>query len=183
MALQVLPATINMRDAKGFVYRSRFHVTVQDTDPTFPGDAGALVNGVVQAVLGLTNCAYQGTTFALFKSPPTLTYGDNLEYPAGFMKAVMTFTTDLTTVHRFKIPAPELDIFDVDGVTVKNDGSQAQVVAYVAAMKATINGSYISSGTGLALTHFVGGIFKSGHQPRRFNEFIKSSGLVAGEGE
>lgn len=183
MALQVLPATINMRDAKGFVYRTRFHITVQDTDPTFPGDAGTLVNNVKNAVLGLTNAAYQGTTFALFTSPPTLTYGDNLEYPAGFMKTVMTFTTDLGTIHRFKIPAPEIDIFDTDGVTVLNDGTQAQVVAYVNAMKGVINNSYVSTAGGLAFTHFVGGIFKAGKQPRRFNEFIKSSHLVAGEGE
>lgn len=183
MALQVLPIALNWRDAKGWIGKTRFHVTAQDTDATVSADVAALVVGVKNAIGGLTNCAFQGSAAFDIVSPPTLTYGDNLEYPAEWHKAVMMFTTDLGTKHLYKIPAPEIDIFDTDGVTVLNDGTQAQVVAYVAAMKAAINNSYVSTATGLALTHFVGGLMRVGKQPKRFNEFIKSSHLVQGEGE
>lgn len=183
MALQVLKISLGYRDAKGWIGKTRFFVTAQDTDATVSADVAALVNGVKNAIGGLTNGAFQGETPFVLVSPPTLTYGDNLEYPAEWMKAWMQFSTDLGTIHRFKIPAPEIDIFDTDGVTVLNDGTQAQVVAYVTAMKAGINGSYVSGPTGLALTHFEGGILKIGKQPKRFNERVKSSHLVAGEGE
>ena len=183
MALQVVPVTLSYRDAKGFFGKTRFHVTVDDTSITQYVDTADIILGVKNAVSGLTNAAYQSTSFGLIVSPPTLAYGDNLEYPAEFMKAVMTFTTDLGTIHRFKIPAPEIDLFDTDGVTILNDGTQAQVVAYVAAMKASNASAYVSTAGGLALTHFVGGLLRFGKQQKRFNEFIKSSHLVAGEGE
>ena len=183
MALQVLPVSISYRDAKGFFGKTRFHITVDDTGATYFQDVNGVYQGVANAIGGLTNCALQGSPPYAFKSPPTLTYGDNLEYPAEWMKAVMTFTTDLNTVHRFKIPAPEIDLFDTDGVTILNDGTQAQIVAYVAAMKGVVNSAYVSTATGLALTHFVGGILRFGKQQKRFNEFIKSSHLIAGEGE
>lgn len=183
MALQVLPIALNFRDAKGFFGRTRFHVTAQDTDATVSADVASLVNAVKAAVVGISNAAFQGTAAFDILSPPTLTYGTNAEYPAEFMKGVFTFTTDLGTIHRFRLPAPKIAIFDTDGVTVLNDGTQALVVAYVAAMKGTANNSYVSTATGLALTHFVGGQYKGGRQTKRHNQFIKSSHLVAGEGE
>lgn len=183
MALQVLPISLSYRDAKGFFGKTRFHIAAQDTDATVEADVQTLITGVKNAVTAMTNAAYQGSTAFNLVGPPTLAYGANAEYPAEFMKAVFTFTTDLGTIHRFKIPAPKLAIFDTDGVTVLNDGTQALVVAYVAAMKGISNGSYVSSATALALTHFVGGQYKGGIQTKRHNQFIKSSHLVAGEGE
>lgn len=183
MALQVLPQIVTIRDAKGFIGRTRFHITVDDTGATFFQDVNSVWDAVSAAILGLTNGALQSSAPYSFKSPPTLNFGDNLEYPAEFMKVSMLFTTDLGTLHRFKIPAPEIDIFDTDGVTVLNDGTQAQVVAYVNAMKTVINSAYPSTATGLAFTHFVGGKFVATKMQKRHNQFIKSSHLVAGEGE
>lgn len=183
MALQVLPVTMSWRDAKGWIGKTRFHITAQDSDATVENDIITLALAVKSAIGGLTNAAFQGSSLPIILSQPTLTYGDNLEYPSEWMKAVMMFTTDLGTRHLFKIPAPEIDLFDTDGVTVLNDGTQAQVVAYVAAMKGAVNNSYVSNATGLAFTHFVGGLLRFGKQPKRFNEFIKSSHLVQGEGE
>ena len=184
MALQVVSVSLNWRDAKGFVGRTRFHITADDTGATYVQDVQSVAETVQAAIGGLTNAAYIGSggTF-IVKSPSTLTFGDNLEYPQEWAKAVMTFTDDLTGIHRFKIPAPEIDIFDTDGITVLNDGTQAQVVAYVNAMKTAINSAYPSTYGGLAFTHFVGGQLKLGKQPKRHNQFIKSSHLVAGEGE
>lgn len=184
MALNVLPVSLGFRDAKGWIGRTRFHMTIDDTVASPSGDAQAVVTAMINAIGGLTNAVFVGGAGFNIQSPPTLTYGDNLEYPAEWMKAVMTFSTDLGTVSRFKIPAPEIDLFDTDGVTILNDGTQAQVVAYVNAVKGVHGTSgYVSTNGGLPYTHFVGGILRLGRQPKRFNEFIKSSHLVAGEGE
>jgi hypothetical protein len=180
VTLQIMPFTVNWRDAKGWVGHTRIHIALDDTVGT-EGDVNTQAANYIAAVGGLTNCAYQGSSLRI-ATPPGLTYGDNAEYPAEWMKAVMQWSTDLGTITRFKIPAPEIDLFDSDGITILNDGTQAQVVAYVAAIKLVVNGCYFSTASGLAYTHFEGGQLKLGKQPRRFNERIKSSHLVAGEG-
>ena len=182
-APETIKYTMSWRDAKGFVSRTVIHITGDSSVGTFPADVRAVAEGVQAAIGGLTNCAFAGDSGIPLLTPPTLAYGDNLEYPAEWMKAVMTFTTDFGDISRFRIPAPEIDNFDTDGVTVLNDGTQAQVVGYVAAMKTQINSAFVSTRSGQPYTHFVGGILRLGKQPRRFNEFIKSSHLVAGEGE
>jgi hypothetical protein len=183
MAIDVLPFTASYRDAKGFVGRIRFHVSTDSASGTVVADTDTVISAVLAAANNLTNAAL--ASFAGFRiaAQPTLTYGTNAEYPAEWMKAVMTFSTDLGTIHRFRIPAPKIALFDTDGVTILNDGTQAAVVAYVAAMKTAVNSAFVCSPGGQPLTHFVGGILRLGKQPRRFNEFIKSSHLVAGEGE
>lgn len=184
MALVVNPVEFSWRDAKGWVGRTRYHITADGADAGFFTDLSTKVNALQAAIAGLTNCAYAGTTLNLFiGNEPTLTYGDNAEYPAEWMKAWMTFSTDLGTISRFRIPAPEIDLFETDGITIKNDGSQAQVVAYVDAVKNLVGTAYVSTASGLAYTHFEGGQLKLGKQPRRFNGRIKSATLVAGEGE
>lgn len=181
MALDVVPFTASWRDAKGWVGRTRIHIALDDTLGT-QADVDTQAANYIAAVGGLTNAVYQGSNLRI-STPPALAYGDNLQYPAEWMKAVMQWSTDVGTITRFKIPAPEIDLFDADGVTILNDGTQAQVVAYVAAIKLVVNGCYFSTASGLAYTHFEGGILRFGKQPRRFNERIKSAHLVAGEGE
>ena len=183
MALRLLKFSSSWRDAKGFIGKTRNNIIVDDSSATFFQDAEGIALGLVNAIGGLTNCAFAGQSGLSYETVPTLAYGDNLEYPAEWMKAVMTWTDDLGAISRFRIPAPEIDLFDTDGVTILNDGTQAQIVAYVAAMKANINGAYVSTNGGTPFTHFVGGILRFGKQQKRFNEFVKSSHLVAGEGE
>lgn len=184
MALQIVPISFSWRDAKGWVGRTRFHITGDDSAPTFVADMATVITNLQAAVGGLTNAAFQGSNgFYLFTSP-SLVYGDNLQYPAEWMKAVFQFSTSINTViSRFKIPAPEIDLFEADGVTIKNDGTQAQVVAFVNAVKDTSTSAHVSTASGDAYTHFEGGLLRLGRQPRRFNERVKSATLVAGEGE
>jgi len=182
MALQVQSFTASWRDAKGWIGKTRIHIASDDTSDTRLDDIATQMTNYINAVGGLTNAAFAGAS-GYPVTPPTLTYGDNAAYPAEWMKAWMQWSTDVGTITRFKIPAPELDLFDADGVTILNDGTQAQVVAYVAAIKLVVNGVYFSTASGLAFTHFEGGLLKFGEQPRRFNERVKSSHLVAGEGE
>jgi len=183
MALRTIPFGMSFRDAKGFIGRVRFFVT-GDAGVNTPDDFTAAADTLESAVQGLTNAALQSETGIAFNNLITLTYGTNAQYPAEWMKAVMQFSNGSTQIGRFKIPAPKIAIFDTDGVTVLNDGTQALVVAFVDAMKnADASGTYISNASGLPWTHFEGGLLRLGKQPRRFNERIKSSHLVAGEGE
>lgn len=183
MAIRILRYVTSWRDAKGFVARNVNYIHTDDTQATFETDTQGTAAALQAALAGLTNCAFQGDSGLSFITTPTLAFGDNLQYAQEWIKAVMTFTTDDATVHRFRIPAPEIDLFDTDGTTILNDGTQAQVVAYVNIMKLNTNNTFISTKDGAPFTHFVGGILRLGKQPRRFNEFIKSSHLVAGEGE
>ena len=183
MAIVTQRFTTSWRDAKGFIGKTLNYVTGDNTSDTYEDDVRTVVVTLADAILNLTNAAYQGDSGLTFNDQQDLAYGTNATYTAEWMKAVFTFTTAEGTIHRFKIPAPELDIFEADGVTVKNDGTQADVVAYINAMKTAVNGVFISSKAGEPFDHFVGGILKFGQQPRRFNQFIKSATLVAGEGE
>jgi len=183
VAIETVPYNTSWRDAKGWIGRVRHFITGDTASGTYLSDFGTVRGALESALAGLTNAAFAGDNGLGFATRPTLAYGANSEYPAEWMKAVFTFTTDASTVSRFKIPAPKLVIFDSDGVTVLNDGTQALVVAYVAAVKTAVNTVFVSSEPGLPYTHFVGGLLRLGRQPRRFNEFIKSSHLVQGEGE
>lgn len=183
MALQVLRYQTSWRDAKGWIGKVTHHIVSDDTSATQEADVLTVALNLKAAIGGLTNAAFAGDSGFVYLTRPTLAYGDNLEYPAEWMKAVFTFTADNGSISRFKIPAPEIDLFDTDGVTILNDGTQAQVVAYVAAVKTAVNLAQPCNSNGFPLTHFVGGLLRLGKQPRRFNEFIKSSHLVAGEGE
>src|SRR5215469_16183437 len=132
-----MPVEFSWRDAKGWVGRTRYHVTADGADSGFFSDVSSIINGLQAAIGGLTNAAYQGCNQNAFVgTEPALAYGDNAEYPAEWMHAWMTFSTDLGQISRFRIPAPEIDLFELDGITIKNDGTQAQVVAYINAVKA-----------------------------------------------
>lgn len=183
MALRTLKYTISYRDAKGFIGRMKFFVT-GDATANAPGDFTSAADTLTTAVSALTNGALQSTDSIGFFGTITLTYGTNAQYPAEWMKAVMQFSNGSGQIARWKVPAPKIAIMEADGVTVINDGSNAAVVAFVNAVKnADPSGTFISSESGLPWTHFEGGLVKFGKQPKRFNERVKSSHLVAGEGE
>jgi len=183
MALQVVKYDTSWRDVKGWIGKVRNHIVVDDTGLTPLDDVAAVCLALKNAIGGLTNAAFAGGSGFRLNTVPTLTYGDNATYNAEWMKAQMQFSCDNGNISRFKIPAPELDLFESDGVTIKNDGTQAQVVAYVSAMKTAIGSAQPCNSNGFPFTHFEGGILIFGRQPKRFNERVKSATLVAGEGE
>lgn len=182
MATQVAPVTFSFRDAKGWIGHLKHHIAWDDASPTFAADVISVYDALSLAIEGLTNCAFQGTSFWQQGTPPTLTYGTNAQYPAEWMKAVMTFSTAINQViSRFKIPAPKIAIMEADGITVINDGTSTPVVNYVNAVKVGVNSAHVATASGDPYTHFEGGIVKLGKQPRRFNGRVKSADLVAGE--
>lgn len=184
MAVSTVRYNISFRDAKGWINRQHYWITGDDTDVTFGADLLGIAQTIKTAVTALTNGAFAGDSGLSGKdSAIAPSYGSNSEYPAAWQGAVMTWTDSVGSIHRWKIGAPKIAIFDTDGVTVLNDGTQALVVAYVAALKTTSNGVFPSSRNGQPFTNFVGGVLRMGTQPKRFNEFVKSSHLVQGEGE
>jgi hypothetical protein len=185
MALRTIKFNVRYRDSKGWVGGTNFFVA-GDAESNAPADFAAAADTLLTAVTALTNGALQSTSGIDFENQLaiTLTYGTAAQYDAEWMKAVMTFTCDGGSIHRFKIPAPKVALFLADKVTIDNGGSNTPVVNFVNAMKnADTSGTYISTREGLPFTHFVGGILRLGKQPRRLNEFIKSASLVQGEGE
>lgn len=181
MATRTQALSASYRDAKGFIGVTRAYLTY---DPAVPADAITVADGWVAAMNALTNAAFQGASgFAADQGVQPLAYGTNSQYPAEWMRAHMMFLDSKGARHLYRIPAPKIALFDTDGVTILNDGTQAAVVAYIAAVKTATGAAFISSRSGLALASFVGGLLKFGVQPRRFNEMVKSSHLVQGEGE
>ena len=183
MAIVTQQQTYSFRDAKGFIGRVRFWVTGDSADAGFESDRDIVLDTLGPAVIALTNASLASANGPQTVTRQDLSYGANSEYPAEFMKAVMTFATNQGSISRFKIPAPKIALFDTDGVTILNDGTQALVVAFVNAVKTASGTVFVSTGQGLPYAHFVGGTLRLGKQQKRHNQFIKSSHLVAGEGE
>jgi hypothetical protein len=175
---------MSTRDAKGWPKRYSYFITADNADAGFSADVETVSQALEAAILSLTNAAESvRPTTSGGQSVLDLAYGANSEYPQNWNQARMMFLTAKGTKAIFGIGAPKIAIFDTDGTTVLNDGTQAAVVAYVAAVKTASGTAFVSTQGGLAFAHFAGGILKIGRQPRRFNELIKSSHLVVGEGE
>lgn len=182
MALHTVPYHINFRDAKGYIGRMRFFITEDDAAVGFPADMVNLADTAAGVIQALTNAAFQSDSGLSSISVQGLVYGTNAEYRGEWMKAVYTFSTANGDIARFKVPAPKASQFDTDGITVKNDGSVAIVVAFVNLIKNTAAGpAFFSNRDGEGFAHFEGGIVRLGKEPKRINGRIKSAGLVAGE--
>jgi hypothetical protein len=176
---------VTLRDAKGWTGRTGVWISYDPADPGNFEDVATCAATLRNAVEGLSNAAFQSDGGASGdNSALPVAYGaSGVVYQNAWQQAQMEFQDSSGGIHRYRIPAPLVAIFDTDRLTVLNDGTQAAVVAYVAAMKTASGTAFVSSRSGQALTKFIGGILVEGRQPRRFNAFIKSSHLVAGEGE
>jgi len=184
MALVTQRISWSTRDAKGWKNVHRYWVTADAADANFFADMDTVVGTLESATNALSNAAEQTRPPYIGASQQLpLAYGTAAEYVANWMQARMMFTTDAGVRSIFGIGAPKVAIFDTDRITVLNDGTQALVVAYVAAVKTGSGTAFVSTQDGQPYTKFVGGILKIGKQPRRFGEPIKSSHLVQGEGE
>lgn len=183
MALFTQKYNVAWRDAKGFISRNTIFVTGTVGTNT-ADDYNAAADTLINAIIPMTNAALQSVGGPAGYGLITLTYGTAAQYIAGWMKCVMQISNGTGQISRIKIPAPKTSYLDTDEVTVINDGTNALVTAFVNAVKnADSSGTFVSDAAGLPYTHFEGGLVRFGKQPRRFNERIKSSHLVAGEGE
>jgi len=184
MAIVVVPYSASYRDAKGWPKNYRYWISGDNASGTYSADVEALADALTAALTGLTNAALQrDSPLTQAQSVKDLAYGTAAAYIGNWMQARMMFTTAKGTRSVYGIGAPKVALFDTDLITILNDGTQAAVVAYVAAVKGSSTTALGSTEDAQAYTHFVGGILKVGRQPKRFNELVKSSHLVQGEGE
>jgi hypothetical protein len=184
MAIVQVNFGLATRDAKGWSKAYRYFITADNGDANFYTDVAGCAQALQAAIVGLTNASLQrAAAISGGQDEKDLSYGSNSQYAANWMQARMMFTTAKGTRSIYGIGAPKIALFDTDGITILNDGTQALVVAYVNSVKNAVGTAFVSTEDGLAYTHFVGGILKIGKQPRRFNELVKSSHLIQGEGE
>lgn len=184
VALVTSQYTASTRDAKGWIKVYRYWITADVADANYEADLSNCAATLRAAILGVTNAAEaRRASLATGQSVVDLAYGTAAQYIANWQQARMLFTTAKGSRSVFGVGAPKAALFDTDGITILNDGTQALVVAYVDAVKNATGTAFVSTEDGQAYTHFVGGILKVGRQPKRFNEMVKSSHLVQGEGE
>jgi hypothetical protein len=154
--------TVSWRDSKGHIARTRYHVADTGTLIT----QGAAATAVLVAMEAITNCALQsasgpGTTVA-----GPVVYGTTADFAAAEDKAVYTFSAADGSLHRVQVPAPKIDIFEVDTVTV--DAAQTDSAAFITAYLANAVTS-----AGAAMTLFIGGIRQRRKLQRKLTIFVK----------
>lgn len=135
------------RDVKGNTARIRFYIDSTLTVAAQDAAGGA----VLVAIAPLTNAAFQSSSGPRTSLAGPVAYGTAAQFATVEDKAVMTFAAADGTLHRYQIPAPKIDIFEVDQETV--DAAQTDVAAFVTAMLADAK-----TASGAGLSSFVGGV-------------------------
>lgn len=157
-----LRESTSWRDSKGHIGRFRYFVADTGTLIT----QGAAASAVIVATEPITNAALQSASGPSTTAAGPVAYGTTADFPAIEDKVTMTFSAADGSLHRYQIPAPKIDIFEVDTVTV--DAAQTDVAAFVTAVLANV---VTSAGAGL--TSFVGGVRTRRPLQRKLNIFIK----------
>lgn len=135
------------RDVKGNTAAVRFYIDSTLSDSAAHSAASAVIN----AITAITNAAFQSASGPATSVAGPVAYGTAAQFATVEDKAVMTFSGADGSLHRYQIPAPKVDIFEVDQETVEAD--QTDVAAFIAAAIANIH-----TASGAALSSFVGGV-------------------------
>lgn len=164
------PQSATYRDDKGQTATVRFFVTAAD-------EAAALTSAqaIVTALSALTNAAFDGARGAYTSVPAAHAYGANATFESVEDKAMLTFQTEVGSMHRYQVPAPKEAIMLADGETV--NPANGLVAAFAAAL-----GAGGASRDGVAISDYIGGIRIRRRFQRRFNIFTLNP-LLTGPGE
>jgi len=181
MALQIIKFSTGWRDIRGWTARVSTFILADDTSPTIIADVDSAATALVSAIAGISNAVLSYQDPVLYVTQPDLAYGASGTYQTAWQKVVMVFRTADGTTSRYKIPAPKLSIFEQDGVTVENDGTNAAVVAFVNAIKNPHGTAQFCGKNGLVFDHFLGGTYAAVRKPRRMSITLKSADLEQGE--
>jgi hypothetical protein len=139
--------TSTWRDSKGHTARVTFNVASTGTLTEEAAAAGA----VLVAMVAITNAAINGNRGPSSSANQPVSYGITGTFPSVEDKAVYTFYAADGSLHRVKVPAPKIAIFEVDMVTV--DAAQADSAAFITAYI----GNAVTS-NGAAMVGYLGGI-------------------------
>jgi len=135
------------RDSKGHIGKTAFYVASSGT----AASQQTAADTVLTAIQAITNAAVQHTTGPATSLAGPVVYGTTADFATAEDKAVFTFSAADGSLHRYRIPAPKVDIFEVDTITV--DADQTDAAAYITAVLANVVTS-----AGAALTIFLGGV-------------------------
>lgn len=161
MATALRQSTV-WRDVKGNTAAVRYYVASSGT----PASQQTAANAVAAAIIPVTNAALQSASGLLTSVAGPVVYGTAAQFATVEDKAVLTFSAADGTLHRYKIPAPKIDIFEVDQETV--DNSQTDLAALVTAILANVH-----TADGAALTLFIAGVRTRVKNRRKLNIFLK----------
>jgi hypothetical protein len=179
MATQISNNSVTFRDAKGYTWVMRYHISYDDTSPTTRGNGVSVAENVVGALNGtgsgtlpLTN-GHLLRSDGLFGQRYTQGYGTAAQYLNAEDKLMVAFLDTGQQMHRFGIGAPVIAAFLADQET----GKASQLVDFVAAMTTAVSAAFVCTPNGLALTAAVGSVLVRRRQRRKTTLISKSSNL------
>lgn len=172
MASKTWTQTYTYRDSRGDTATVRMFSHDQVDSPATAFTWG---EGVRVALDAMTNASFQSAHGPYEVNPTMVTYGLTSEYETVEDKAVLTYTTADGSLHRYRVPAPKLAIFEPDAETVNPDN--ALVVALNGAL-IVAESQTLSARDGVLLAQFVGGQRERVKLIRRETIFRKGVTLV-----
>jgi hypothetical protein len=171
--------TLSFRDARGHVARVRFRILGDETSPTTLSDSVTVAAGVKTAILALTSLTnFKASGPLAFDGDPAA-YPSLVQYGQAETKARFGYTCNPggagqiegASLHKIEIPGPLIAIFKADGETV--DNANTNVIALGTALKAVVNDSHVCDASGVAVTHFLGGLLVRRKFQRKETQYSK----------
>lgn len=180
MATRIGPQSYTFRDAKGFPWTLKHHISYSDATDAEVNNARKVANAINLALQGLgagtlplTNGAIQKTTGPLATDSIPFAYGVAAQYLNCEDKLVVGFYDTGGAIHRFGIGAPVVAAFLADQET----GKGSQLVDFVAAMTTPIGAAFACTKGGVAFASATGSVLVRRTQRRKVTLSSKSANL------
>lgn len=180
MATKVGTQSYTFRDAKGYTWTLKHHISYSDASSTEIGNArtvatnvGNALQGIGAGTLPLTNSVIQKWTGAFTADNIALAYGTAAQYLNAEDKLVVSLYDTGGALHRFGIGSPVIAAFLADQET----GKGSQLVDFVSAMTTGVGAAFACTKSGLAFSTAVGSVLVRRRQRRKVSLVSKSSNL------
>lgn len=179
MTQRIVPQSYTFRDAKGYAWSMRIHISFSDADAAHR-DAAFSIGDLVQAALAgtgpstlpLTNAAFARSAGPFGFIEP-FAYGTAAQYLNAEDKLEVSFFDGDGNLQRYGIGSPVAAAFLADQET----GKASQLVDFVAAMTTAVTGAFVCTRSGLALVAASGSVLVRRRQRRKTFIFSKSANL------
>ena len=180
MATRIGTQSYTFRDAKGYTWTLKHHISYSDATSTdianartVAGAIGNALNGAGPGVLPLTNGAIQKVTGPWSEDDYPLAYGTSAQYLNSEDKLMVAFYDAKGAIHRFGIGSPVVAAFLADQET----GKGSQLVDFVNAMTTAVGSAFACTKSGLAFSSAVGSVLVRRRQRRKTTLVSKSANL------
>lgn len=180
MATRTGTQSYTFRDAKGFTWTMKHHITYSDASSTEIANARTVANtinlalqGLGAGTLALTNGAIQKAVGPLSTDSIPFAYGTAAQYLNAEDKLMVAFYDTGGAIHRFGIGSPVIAAFLADQET----GKGSQLVDFIAAMVTPVGAAFASTKGGLAFASATGAVLVRRSQRRKLTLASKSANL------